>query len=696
MSVPGPAPARSPASRAWTPAAGATPRGLAASAAAREQRELHGCAPSRARVPVRSGWAREASAASPAAGAPPHARGPPPGPLADSYARSPASRARQGGHRTWGVPQAPPQTPLPPAAGAHGAAHGAASRGGPPTSGAPPGAAQPRLLRTASAPAAVARGFPRPGQPQDFAYAGYPLAVPPHQPGPMQMPAAYDPYGYAPVQPYPPQYYYPPQPYAHPPPHGYSAAPAYVPPAPPSAARPLNPHHLAAINGPAQRGMSEARERLLREHAGVSGGRSLAPAANPLSPAEINARRRDLARAAQEAAGEGADPLMSRAANELRRRNTNELRRRNMVASPPTAEDEMGASSGSLTGSGDLTRHASYTPKEVPAWARPGAGGIPKMSPARSGFKSDEHKGVYAPSRRMHRAVVVGITYEQSRQHQTLRGSLSDVVEVFRMLVDTFGFDPDSIRVLCDAKPACDARDLREPTLEGIIAAMKWVNEGAAAGDAMFFYFAGHGTVVKDYSGDERDTDFDQCLVPIDKDVAGPIVDDHIFEWLVRRVPFGARLTCLVDACTSGTVCDLPFLHTRRRGHRRQGLGSAVDNTVEAAEPPRHALKPNERVGETLLYAGSADMEKAADITRDSISFGVMTRSFIESIKALLRMQADGATDFQTSFGVQVDIIQSFVNQFTIAEPDLAGELPQEPQLSSSHMLEMFDTRFSL
>lgn len=40
---------------------------------------------------------------------------------------------------------------------------------------------------------------------------------------------------------------------------------------------------------------------------------------------------------------------------------------------------------------------------------------------------------------------------------------------------------------------------------------------------------------------------------------AGMIIDDELNNWLVNPLPQGCKLHCIIDACHSGSVMDLPY-----------------------------------------------------------------------------------------------------------------------------------------
>ena len=47
---------------------------------------------------------------------------------------------------------------------------------------------------------------------------------------------------------------------------------------------------------------------------------------------------------------------------------------------------------------------------------------------------------------------------------------------------------------------------------------------------------------------------------------AGMIIDDEINNWLVNPLPQGCKLHCIIDACHSGSVMDLPYRSKIKHG----------------------------------------------------------------------------------------------------------------------------------
>lgn len=133
-----------------------------------------------------------------------------------------------------------------------------------------------------------------------------------------------------------------------------------------------------------------------------------------------------------------------------------------------------------------------------------------------------------------------------------------------------------------------------KPKCENIKDALKWLSEGAAAGDNLFMHYSGHGGSMRDDDNDEEDG-MDETLVPVDYQSKGQIRDDDLFDLLVSRVPPDCNLTVVMDCCHSGTILDLPY---------SLKVDGATIEAVENGHPP--STKPNPNFTGRLLKVGMA------------------------------------------------------------------------------------------
>ena len=126
-----------------------------------------------------------------------------------------------------------------------------------------------------------------------------------------------------------------------------------------------------------------------------------------------------------------------------------------------------------------------------------------------------------------------------------LRGSVNDVKIMKEVLTSQYGFSPDEIRVLTD-------KDATRNNIKQVF--KKWLISGSKGGDLVLFFFSGHGSLIPDYSRDEKDGK-DEVLCPYDFKIRGGrnvILDDELGNWL--RELQGREVVVIIDSCHSGTM----------------------------------------------------------------------------------------------------------------------------------------------
>ena len=74
----------------------------------------------------------------------------------------------------------------------------------------------------------------------------------------------------------------------------------------------------------------------------------------------------------------------------------------------------------------------------------------------------------------------------------------------------------------------------------------------------LFLSYSGHGHFLKDNNNDESDGR-DEVLCPVDCEKKGYIRDDFFKRILINKLNKNVEITILIDACHSGTMCDLKF-----------------------------------------------------------------------------------------------------------------------------------------
>jgi hypothetical protein len=202
-----------------------------------------------------------------------------------------------------------------------------------------------------------------------------------------------------------------------------------------------------------------------------------------------------------------------------------------------------------------------------------------------------------------------------ARDWVNLRGAINDVEVLREMLVLLYGFERGDIVTLTNQDAT---RDAILQTLE------RHLLTPAAKDDILFFYFAGHGSQVRNTLSGEPDQ-YDETVVPADSRLGVRDIRDKELRVLFNRIlDRGARLTVLLDSCHSGSGArGLPT------GARPRGIDpdrrDIADGTI--AGPP-----PEDRGA--LILSAAQDFDKAWE-ARDGQGkmHGVFSWAWIRSMR---------------------------------------------------------------
>jgi len=97
-------------------------------------------------------------------------------------------------------------------------------------------------------------------------------------------------------------------------------------------------------------------------------------------------------------------------------------------------------------------------------------------------------------------------------------------------------------------------------TKDNVKQLIQMVGSHCRPGDFFVFYYSGHGTSMKDVSGDEEDGEDEAfCFVTPDGQITyeSCMVDDDFSEVVSASVPDDVNVLILTDCCHSGTIADL-------------------------------------------------------------------------------------------------------------------------------------------
>jgi hypothetical protein len=221
------------------------------------------------------------------------------------------------------------------------------------------------------------------------------------------------------------------------------------------------------------------------------------------------------------------------------------------------------------------------------------------------------------------RALLIGINYNNTNAQ--LNGCINDVYNIRNFLKTYCEYSDEHIRVLTD-------QDIL-PTRANIINHVNWLVSACLPGDTLFFHYSGHGSFVRDNSGDESDGR-DEVLVPLDYKTAGMLSDDWLFANLVQKVPSQVNLWAIVDACHSGTMIDLKYNYKSLCSLKRGKITPGMEYKSELWNN-RFSFsleKTPEVQGNICLFSGALDREVAADDYIAGSAQGAFTHCLLESL----------------------------------------------------------------
>jgi len=218
------------------------------------------------------------------------------------------------------------------------------------------------------------------------------------------------------------------------------------------------------------------------------------------------------------------------------------------------------------------------------------------------------------------KALLVGINKYKPELGADLHGCVNDVENMHHLLTTKFGFDPENIRTVIDDRA----------TKQGILDRLKWLLDGAKAGDELLFHYSGHGSQVRDRNGDELDDQLDEILCPHDLDWDDPLTDDDL-AILFKQLPKGVYLTMLCDACHSGTMTK--NIHPTKRSKNILPPFDIRSRSMSKILPKNKMGKKAKGSQRHVLISGCKDNQTSSDAYIDGKHQGAFTWALTKAIK---------------------------------------------------------------
>lgn len=210
------------------------------------------------------------------------------------------------------------------------------------------------------------------------------------------------------------------------------------------------------------------------------------------------------------------------------------------------------------------------------------------------------------------RALMIGINYFGTNCE--LNGCHNDVDNMRKVLIDKFNYDPNNIVTLKDSKDDTNFESPSAPTRDNILKHMNDLVKQTKKDDVLFIHYSGHGSWEYSTNGAEIDGK-DECICPIDNT---QIMDNELENILVDNFPEGARLTCILDCCHSGSSMDLPL-------RWEYGLKLMTEN------PDKNNIKKDIK-----MIGGCKDDQTSADANIANLWCGALTWAILESLNEVV------------------------------------------------------------
>ena len=229
----------------------------------------------------------------------------------------------------------------------------------------------------------------------------------------------------------------------------------------------------------------------------------------------------------------------------------------------------------------------------------------------------------------MRRALLIGINYVGTSSQ--LNGCINDINNVGSYLFNTRKYN--SFLVLTDYTRF-------KPTKANILQAFNALFTNVRAGDELWFHYSGHGSLLRDTNRDEE-SGFDSCICPLDYERAGFISDDVIRQMLAQRVPKGVKLYIVLDACHSGTGCDLRYKYddnsylTSMPSSPSTTLPTKYIPTDWSLQQTSYEFKKYSKTnGEVYSISGCQDEQTSADAFIEGQATGALTFILLSCLRA--------------------------------------------------------------
>jgi len=222
-------------------------------------------------------------------------------------------------------------------------------------------------------------------------------------------------------------------------------------------------------------------------------------------------------------------------------------------------------------------------------------------------------------------ALLIGINYNNTPNQ--LQGCINDINNMRQFLQFSLGYT--KFITLTDDT-------LSKPTRKNILTAFNLLIGSLKSGDEAFISYSGHGLLVADTNRDEV-SGADSAIVPVDFQTAGIISDDVIRTNVVQKVIKGVKLYVVLDACHSGTGCDLRYKVDDSSIYTTASLPTTYISSEWTRIQTSYEFKNyNATLGEVYCISGCQDDQTSEDayIESEQTFNGALTSIMLSILKS--------------------------------------------------------------
>lgn len=222
-------------------------------------------------------------------------------------------------------------------------------------------------------------------------------------------------------------------------------------------------------------------------------------------------------------------------------------------------------------------------------------------------------------------ALLIGINYVGTQNE--LNGCINDVNNICEFLKSSRNYT--LFITMTD-------NTLIKPTKANILAAFNILIRTVKPGDEVWVHYSGHGALMRDTNRDEE-SGFDSCICPIDFKKSGFITDDIIRSNLALKMPKGSTLYIVLDACHSGTGCDLRYKYDDSSyliNKNKEMPNNYVQSDWALVQTSYELKNYSKTQGNIYCISGCQDNQTSADAYINRAYAGALTSILLSSLKA--------------------------------------------------------------